>query len=418
MIEAKDHGKVCIINTEGKIVIEPEIDVDTLYYPSNGLCQVEKNGKYGYIDESGQLVIPFKYKKAYPFSENGLAFVVQENGLGGYINKDDNFVVHPIYESGSSFRFGFAAVLRNGEYTYIYNNGNKAIDNTFKKAGGFSTCGLAAYQEFDGRYGLMDTTSRIVLTLKHGCELADFKEGSEITKFRVNEREALINSKGKIITGLKYDKIIISSNSHLHRFLRNGLWGYIDDEGNEVIPNIYREVSEFTEFNVASVKSYHPLAKDNIVNFYINDRDEIIDNKLIQFTNQLLHQRYSKVSRFKNGLALAVKKAEVSESCKKRTQDDVTEEDTTKGSEEEESNEDILHEVKIYFKSMEKEEIFDFINEELGGDGGVIILDIEDNYVKLLWPLSPCLDIEDIGMALYYATEDGKIGKYDYYKID
>ena len=44
MKEAK-HGKVCIINIEGKIVVEPKEDVDTIYYPNNGLCQVGKDGK-------------------------------------------------------------------------------------------------------------------------------------------------------------------------------------------------------------------------------------------------------------------------------------------------------------------------------------------------------------------------------------
>lgn len=405
MIEAT-HGKVCIINTDGKIVIEPEIDVDTIYYPSNGLCQVGRDGKYGYIDENGKLVIPLKYKKVFPFSENGLAFVVRENGLGGYIDKTDTFVIHPIYESGSTFTFGFAAVSRNGEYTFIHEDGNKAIDHTFKYASGFATCGLAKTQEFDGRYGLMDATSMPVLMLKHGCELAEFKEDSKITKFRVNEREALINAKGEIITGLNYDRVIISPNSRLHPFLRNGLWGYIDDEGNEVIPNIYKEASEFTEFNVASVKSYHPLAENNIVNFYINDRDEIIDNRLIEFIKQLLSHRFSKVSRFKKGLALAVKKEVINDNCEKPRKDEEYGDDFY---------EEKLHEVLINFKNMDKERIYEFLNNELGGK--VRVLDVKDNYVKLLWPLQPWIESTKIEKVMDDVLDDGKLGEYDFYRI-
>ena len=320
MLEAKT-GKLCIINTEGKIVVEPEEDVDIIYYPSNGLCQVGKDGKYGYIDMNGKLVIPFKYKEISPFSENGLAFVVCENGLGGYIDKDDNFVIHPIYDSGSTFKFGFAAVSKSGAYTFIRENGKKAVDHTFKYASGFAECGLAKVQEYDGRQGLMDTTSKPILMLKNGCELAEFKEDSRITKFRNNEREALINSEGEFITGLKYDRVIISPHFHLNPFLRNGLWGYIDDEGNEVIANIYEKVSEFTEHSIASVKSYHPLAKNKIVNLYINDRDEIVDHKLIELIKQLLSHRFFKVSRFKKGLALALKKEEIRDISEKRHED-------------------------------------------------------------------------------------------------
>ncbi|MCF3944942.1 WG repeat-containing protein [Oceanobacillus alkalisoli] len=414
MLKAK-HGKVCIINTAGKIVIEPEIEVDTIYYPSNGLCQVGRDGKYGYIDETGKLVIPLKYKKVFPFSENGLAFVLRENGLGGYIDKHDNFVIHPIYESGSTFRFGFAAVSRNGEYTFIHEDGNKAVDHTFKYASGFAASGLAKTQEFDGRYGLMDATSMPVLILKHGCELAEFKGDSKITKFRVNEKEALINSQGEIITGLNYDKVIISPNSKLHPFLRNGLWGYIDDEGNEIIANIYKVVSEFSEFNVAAVKSYHPLAENNLVDFYINDRDEIIDNKLIEFINQLLSYRFSNVSRFKNGLALAEKKEEIRDISEKRGKDECTRSCKVKADEEDYYAEK-LHEVEIYFNSMDKKGIYKFINEELRAD--VRVLDVHDNYVKLLWPLQPHLKSADVENTLDDALNDGKLGRYNYDWID
>lgn len=309
MIKA-ENGKPCIISSEGTILIEPKIDIDTLYYPSNDLCQVEKDGKYGYIDLNGKLVIPMEYRMAYPFSENGLAFVICENGLGGYINIDNEFVIDPIYDSGSTFRFGFAAVSKNGEYMYIYKNGNKAINNTFKYAGGFSECGLAKIQVLDGRQGLMDTTSRSILMLKHGCELAEFKEDSRITKFAKNGREALVNAAGEIITGF-YDRIIISPYSRLNPFLRNGLWGYIDDRGHEVIPNIYKEVSEFEEYKdykIATVKSYHPLVENNIVNLYINEKDEIIDNSIVEASIQHLKDKFSKVNRFKKALALAVQK--------------------------------------------------------------------------------------------------------------
>ena len=87
MIKA-EQGKPCLIDYNGNICLNPRITVDTLSYPANGLAVVGKNGKYGYINESGRLVIPMTFKKAYPFAENGLAFVVCENGLGGYINKE------------------------------------------------------------------------------------------------------------------------------------------------------------------------------------------------------------------------------------------------------------------------------------------------------------------------------------------
>lgn len=43
-------GKLCLIDLDGEIVVDPEEYYDSIYYPSNGLCQVERDGKYGYID--------------------------------------------------------------------------------------------------------------------------------------------------------------------------------------------------------------------------------------------------------------------------------------------------------------------------------------------------------------------------------
>jgi len=79
--------------------------------------------------------------------------------------------------------------------------------------------------------------------------------------------------------------------------LKNGLWDFIDDKGNEVIPNIYTEVSEFTEDltkeKVAFVKAFHPLAENNIRELYINEKDEIIDARLIETKKKRPGRRFS-----------------------------------------------------------------------------------------------------------------------------
>lgn len=404
-IEAK-HENLCVINNVGSIVLEPKVDIDALHYPSHGFCQVEKNGKYGYIDTDGELIIPIKYEKAFPFSDNGLAFVVCEDGLGGYINEHDEFEIEPIYETGSIFKFGFAAVSRNGEYIYIYKNGNKAINNTFKYAGGFSECGLAKVEEFGGRQGLMDTTSRPILMLKEGYELRGFKEDSRITTFRKGEREAVINAAGEIITGF-YDQIIISPYSRLNPFLRNGLWGYIDDKGNEVIPNIYKEASEFSQDKVAFVKAFHPLAENNMWEFYINEEDDIMGDKLVENNQKYLNQKFYQINRFKKAMALAIKKDE-KEIVDSSNQEDFIENDQIERYEEE----GMEFEVEIFFYNKEEKEITEFIYDHL--EKGREILKVKDYYVKLLWSLEDWESPGDIENVLYYVLRDGELGEYSY----
>jgi len=90
--------------------------------------------------------------------------------------------------------------------------------------------------------------------------------------------------------------------------LRNDLWGYVDDLGNEVIPNIYREVTEFNEDKIARVKAFHPLAENQLWEFFINEKDEIIDDKIAKEKSRKLNEKFIHVNSFKKAMALAIKK--------------------------------------------------------------------------------------------------------------
>lgn len=297
-------GKSCLIDREGEIIVEADRDFDKIYPPSNGLFKVVRNNKYGYIDADGYLTIPLKYQAADDFADNGLAYVTYPSGKGGYINKAGTLVIEPRYDSGSSFRFGLAAVSEDGEYIYINRRGQKVINAAFKYASGFAECGLAKTVSFDERHGLVRPDSTIPLSLKKGCELFEFVGNSQVTKFRVDGKEALINSEGEIITGLNYDNIHISGNSDWHPFVRNGWWGYLDNEGKHATPIIYQKTAELTAQHAALIGAYYPDA-ESIGNLYvIGERP----NRLAKQARQSIREKFAKVGPFEDGLAFAVKK--------------------------------------------------------------------------------------------------------------
>ena len=70
----------------GKIVIPPIYEINYSGWSFNeGLIPVKKDGRYGYINEHNQIVIPFNYDDAFEFSE-GFA-VVQRYGKYGYVDR-------------------------------------------------------------------------------------------------------------------------------------------------------------------------------------------------------------------------------------------------------------------------------------------------------------------------------------------
>ena len=67
----------------------------------HGLVQVKADGKYGYADKSGRIVIPFAFDDAYSF-EQGLA-AAETDGNWGYIDKNGRTVIEPQFDSVMGF---------------------------------------------------------------------------------------------------------------------------------------------------------------------------------------------------------------------------------------------------------------------------------------------------------------------------
>ena len=92
---------------------------------SDGLASVASNGKYGFIDKKGHVVIPFKYDDARPFQE-GLARIML-NHKYGFIDKTGRVVIPCIYENAHHFSEGFAAVKLGGKWGFIDKTGKPLL---------------------------------------------------------------------------------------------------------------------------------------------------------------------------------------------------------------------------------------------------------------------------------------------------
>ena len=102
---------------------------------------ISANGyRTGYMDLSGNIVIPLQFASAESFS-NGLACVqeyiepvnnpgstdIVQNGKCGYINKEGELVIPYLYDSISNFDGEYAAVKKDGKYGLINTKGETVI---------------------------------------------------------------------------------------------------------------------------------------------------------------------------------------------------------------------------------------------------------------------------------------------------
>ena len=97
---------------------------DSLSRCDHGIYEASMLGKYGFINQSDEVVIPFEYDEVGPFSE-GLASV-RMGDKWGYINDKNEMVIACQYDYAGLFRDGVANVGKDDNYFHIDKHGNPA----------------------------------------------------------------------------------------------------------------------------------------------------------------------------------------------------------------------------------------------------------------------------------------------------
>lgn len=125
-----------LMKTNGDIIVEAKYELtneddyssslESFSFFQEGLARVVKNGKFGYIDKTGEVIIDFDYEDAGHFSQ-GLAYYANSDGKYGYINKKGEIVISPKYDYAEEFNFNKQAIVADitTEFDYIYSLINK-----------------------------------------------------------------------------------------------------------------------------------------------------------------------------------------------------------------------------------------------------------------------------------------------------
>jgi len=77
----------------------------------DGLAQIRVDGKWGYADLKGKVVIPPKFIAAGAFSDGRASVVLRRGGLLGFIDQSGKVVIPPKFNHVSRFRNGLARVI-------------------------------------------------------------------------------------------------------------------------------------------------------------------------------------------------------------------------------------------------------------------------------------------------------------------
>lgn len=222
-----DYAPIALLDAQGKKVADLKgfENIDT-WNVNHDLIAVQKNGKVGYINTQGKLVIPAIYDDlqdpddkydetwANAASKEG-TIVVAKNGKYGVIDTKGKTVVPLKYEELNDFSEGMASFRKGEKWGFIDKTGKEVIPAQYYLNGNFG-----------GYYG--------------------FSEG--VANVGKNNKWGAIDKTGKVVVPIVYDNIQPMSQG-LMGVQKGEYWGFVDRNNKTVIPFKYPE-SKVNRFSV------------------------------------------------------------------------------------------------------------------------------------------------------------------------
>lgn len=240
-------GEDTIMRKDGKIITRGKYKFDSVGWIyecfENGCIKVcdKATGLMGIMNENGEMVIDAKYYSIEKFDEKGMAIasVQMEGNKYGVVDKSGNVVI--------PFKFDYIRRCNHDELFVAGLNEYSKDPNADKVVS--RIC-----------YGLIDRKGNVVLPIEYEDIESFDKYGFIKTRYERGWKQGLVNDKGKVILEIKYRDIYIYNDGEYIRAVDDndskGYW--FDKEGNNIFP-------EYDHVRIASQTGVELLipVKDN-----------------------------------------------------------------------------------------------------------------------------------------------------------
>jgi len=283
------EGKYGFIDKSGNWKIKAEYNSAVRF--CEGLASVMKDGLWGAIDTNGQVIIDFQYASQF-FFRNGTATVYKKdsNLYGGLIDKTGKMLVEPQFYDNKGHSEGLMPAGKTKKYGYYDLSGRAVFPEIFDQASLFDNG--KAVVSFKGKYGVIDKDRNFVIQAVYDY-LGNFANG--LASARVGTKYGFIDGSGKLIIAPVFDyacdygtnglsrvivnKLFINANEFIS--ITNNYYHYINLEGKFVHP-------EKPDFDIISVEQWekeNPEAVAALSEKVIDDLNEYL------FLNETLFEK-------------------------------------------------------------------------------------------------------------------------------
>lgn len=251
------------------------------------LLPFKQENLYGFMDHSGNVVIPAQYEQLGFFKE-GLSLAMK-NGYFGYIDKGNRTVIPFKYSSGTDFEEGRAVVEIDGKFGMIDRTGNEVFKILFNDLGSVSE--ELVYANADSLYGYYDRNGNTRIAPKFN-EAYPFSK--DIAKVQVGDNQAFIDIYGTYVVAPGYPEISFFNDSLLI-FEEDDKVGLMRKNCRVLVPAEFEEIGQLS-FDRALV------VKEELIGYIDGTGKQIILPQYEQYPN------YQKRGQFHSNLAIVKQK--------------------------------------------------------------------------------------------------------------
>ncbi len=256
-----------LVNNQGGILVTDvdfwDVRFEDFYKGSPVARFIASNGRHGLVDRIGRVV-----KKDFAYIgefKNGVArtsikgklsgSIKDKNSLGdlatylGNLQTPHNMVDYTQYDQ--LFQKEAVLICENCEWGYIDTSGQMIVTPKYSFA--HDLVNEVGIVECSGKWGMVDRKGKVLIPCNYdGIHFLE-NTNNQIVKVYVQEpKYGLIDTLGQIAVSAVYEEIGYFKEERL-AVKRNGMWGFTNGEGLEVIPCRFREVANFSE-GLAAVK--------------------------------------------------------------------------------------------------------------------------------------------------------------------
>ena len=224
------NGKYGYIDHAGKVVIRPQFIWADAFW--RGLGTVYVCGQYLSIDSSGTL-LPLR------ITVQGHLERERDGEKIGFVDDHGQFKISPTFDDALPFSNGMAAVKTNDKWGFVDMAGHLVIQPKFSNAYYFRE-GVGIAQLEDAGDVLIDKAGKI-LTTEFG--FVDLVSEGRVPATR-DGKSGYLDLQGKVVIPIVYDAGR-SFSEGLAAVEKNNKWGYVDRSGRTVIPFAFDEVGQF-----------------------------------------------------------------------------------------------------------------------------------------------------------------------------